>query len=72
MPFESDLLYKIDEDFNKSIKYSQEDIQRDIYQKLPQKFMRRLYHFQKEGIEFAIKQHGRILFGDEMGIGKTI
>jgi SWI/SNF-related matrix-associated actin-dependent regulator 1 of chromatin subfamily A len=31
-----------------------------------------LYQFQKDGIEFGIKKYGRLLIGDEMGVGKTI
>jgi len=31
-----------------------------------------LYKFQHEGIEFGIRKHGRLLIGDEMGVGKTI
>jgi SWI/SNF-related matrix-associated actin-dependent regulator 1 of chromatin subfamily A len=31
-----------------------------------------LYNFQKEGIEYAINKHGRMLIADEMGVGKTI
>mgnify|MGYP002631158578 CR=1 FL=1 len=31
-----------------------------------------LYEFQKKGIEFGVKHFGRILLGDEMGVGKTI
>ena len=31
-----------------------------------------LYEFQKTGILFGIQRHGRILLGDEMGVGKTI
>jgi SWI/SNF-related matrix-associated actin-dependent regulator of chromatin subfamily A-like protein 1 len=31
-----------------------------------------MYNFQKEGVMFGIKKFGRILLGDEMGVGKTI
>ena len=34
--------------------------------------LNKLYQFQKEGIEFAARHHGRILLGDEMGVGKTV
>ena len=34
--------------------------------------LKNMYKFQKEGIEFGIQKHGRMLFGDEMGVGKTI
>lgn len=39
---------------------------------LPEKIYKSLYGFQKAGVEFGIKMHGRILLGDEMGVGKTI
>ena len=32
----------------------------------------KLYDFQKQGIEFGIKNNGRCLIADEMGVGKTI
>lgn len=31
-----------------------------------------LYKFQKDGIEFGFKNFGRLILGDEMGVGKTI
>ena len=31
-----------------------------------------LYEFQKKGIEYGIQRFGRMLLGDEMGVGKTI
>lgn len=39
---------------------------------LPKKFYNKLYSFQKEGIQFAIDHNCRLLFADEMGVGKTI
>jgi len=41
-------------------------------EKLPDSMLKKLYDFQKKGIEFGVKKFGRILLGDEMGIGKTI
>lgn len=40
--------------------------------KLPLKLRNNLYLFQKKGINFGIKNQGKILIGDEMGLGKTI
>ena len=40
--------------------------------KLPEKMMEVLYNFQKEGIEYGVRRYGRLLLGDEMGVGKTI
>lgn len=39
---------------------------------LPEKMKALLYPFQREGIEFGLKKYGRLLLGDEMGVGKTI
>ena len=39
---------------------------------LPPHLDRHLLPFQREGIEFAIRQNGRCLIGDDMGLGKTI
>lgn len=39
---------------------------------LPEGLSNNLYEFQKKGIEFGVKRFGRILLGDEMGVGKTL
>lgn len=39
---------------------------------LPDKLASSLYNFQKQGIEAGIRFFGRILIGDEMGVGKTL
>eukprot|EP00347_Sterkiella_histriomuscorum_P013935 403362793 len=39
---------------------------------LPPKILENLYEFQKKGIEFGFSRFGRLLLGDEMGVGKTI
>jgi SWI/SNF-related matrix-associated actin-dependent regulator 1 of chromatin subfamily A len=39
---------------------------------LPEKIKNSVYEFQKKGIEFGISRFGRVLLGDEMGVGKTI
>jgi len=31
-----------------------------------------MYSFQREGVEFGLQKYGRMLLGDEMGVGKTI
>lgn len=36
------------------------------------KIFGRLYQFQKDGVSFGVRQNGRVLIGDEMGVGKTI
>jgi SWI/SNF-related matrix-associated actin-dependent regulator 1 of chromatin subfamily A len=41
-------------------------------EKLPDKMKKSLYQFQKEGVFFGARNFGRILLGDEMGVGKTI
>lgn len=40
--------------------------------KLPESMSKNLYDFQKKGIEFGVKKFGRMILGDEMGVGKTI
>ena len=39
---------------------------------LPPKIKENLYEFQKEGVAFGLEKFGRMLLGDEMGVGKTI
>ena len=39
---------------------------------LPEKIAKNLYPFQKEGVQFGLEKFGRMLLGDEMGVGKTI
>ena len=39
---------------------------------LNDKMKESLYGFQREGIECGIRNYGRILIADEMGVGKTI
>ena len=46
------------------LEYSVQDLKVETY--------KRLLRYQKEGVEFAIKHYGRILLGDEMGVGKTL
>jgi len=33
---------------------------------LPENFQKKLYNFQKEGVEFGIRNCGRVLIADEM------
>jgi SNF2 family DNA or RNA helicase len=40
--------------------------------KLPEKMQKDLYEFQKKGILYGVERFGRLLLGDEMGVGKTI
>ncbi|KAL4429726.1 hypothetical protein ABPG74_001412 [Tetrahymena malaccensis] len=54
------------------ILYSPEDINKKIENELPQKTVANLYNFQKQGVQFGLKNSCRILIGDEMGVGKTI
>ncbi|KAG2372651.1 hypothetical protein C9374_013659 [Naegleria lovaniensis] len=41
-------------------------------EKLPKYVNSKLRPFQKQGIAFAVKRNGKVLFGDEMGVGKTL
>ena len=39
---------------------------------MPPKILECAYEFQKEGVEYGIQKFGRMLLGDEMGVGKTV
>ena len=39
---------------------------------LPESLIKCLYPFQNEGVKYGTQKFGRCLFGDEMGVGKTI
>jgi hypothetical protein len=39
---------------------------------LPKTILAAMYGFQKVGVQFALDHFGRVLLGDEMGVGKTI
>lgn len=54
------------------IDYSEDEHKKKSVDSLPTEFRSKLYSFQKEGIQFAIERHGRVLIADEMGVGKTI
>ena len=56
----------------KTFSYEEELHKQKGLDALPEKMQNCLYQFQKEGILFGQKKFGRLLFGDEMGVGKTI
>ena len=39
---------------------------------LPETMLKVMFNFQKEGVKYGINKFGRLLIGDEMGVGKTI
>ena len=39
---------------------------------MPPSLVERFFPFQLEGVKFGATHHGRILIGDEMGVGKTV
>ncbi|XP_071080928.1 DNA annealing helicase and endonuclease ZRANB3-like [Haliotis cracherodii] len=43
-----------------------------VLSRLPGRLVERLMPFQKDGVKFAVKKHGRCLIADEMGLGKTL
>lgn len=55
-----------------TIDYSSDEENKKSFGSLPASFKKKVYPFQKEGIEFALGKHCRILIADEMGVGKTI
>lgn len=44
----------------------------DIKQRLPEELCEMLYHYQRQGVLYAVNKGGKVLIGDEMGLGKTI
>lgn len=54
--------------YEQEVKYNKVQFEKD----LPQQIRENLYEFQKKGIEFGVSRFGRVLLGDEMGVGKTI
>ena len=48
------------------------DFDSELKKRLPAALYRALLPFQREGVEFAVRQGGRCLLADEMGVGKTI
>ena len=61
-----------DEEQISLLDYSNDLINKKKLENLPKQILNNLYEFQKEGIQFGIEHHCRILLGDEMGVGKTI
>lgn len=50
---------------------TQKDLGRSV-DNLDLEFREKMYAFQRESITFGISKYGRLLIGDEMGVGKTI
>ena len=48
------------------------DFDSELKKRLPAALYHALLPFQREGVEFAVRQGGRCLLADEMGVGKTI
>ena len=58
--------------FSKIYNYDEDQkIARGLDQ-LPEKMVKCMFEFQKVGVQFGISKFGRVLLGDEMGVGKTI
>ncbi|KAK2962323.1 putative TATA-binding protein-associated factor 172 [Blattamonas nauphoetae] len=45
--------------------------ERALIQNIPENLYSALFEFQKEAVSFAIKRKGKVLIGDEMGLGKA-
>lgn len=43
-----------------------------IRQNIPESIFSRLFPFQREGVLFGVKHQGRVLLGDETGLGKNV
>lgn len=41
----------------------------ELYEKLPKKLAENLMPFQRAGVQFGLQRGGRVLIGDEMGLG---
>ena len=41
-------------------------------EKVPANIRESLFPFQEEGVKFGLARHGRVLIGDQMGLGKTV
>lgn len=52
--------------------YTLDERYRIDFENLSTKIKDSLYDFQIQGVKFGIKNYGRVLIGDEMGVGKTI
>ncbi|MCQ2818439.1 MAG: hypothetical protein MJ252_14320 [archaeon] len=50
-----------------NLDYSDDNLTEDPIEKFPKKFSDVLYDFQKDGIRFAYRNHGRVLIADDMG-----
>lgn len=65
---------RVDQNIKENIRlhYNLENESQRSLDDLSLEFRENLYEFQKESIKFGIKKFGRLLIGDEMGVGKTI
>jgi SNF2 family DNA or RNA helicase len=52
--------------------YRHDIMYRPMLSLLPPSLYHSLYNFQKVGVQFGVDHFGRIILGDEMGVGKTI
>jgi len=52
--------------------YQHDIMYRPMLSLLPPSLYHSLYNFQKVGVQYGVDHFGRIILGDEMGVGKTI
>ncbi|KRX03262.1 P-loop containing nucleoside triphosphate hydrolase [Pseudocohnilembus persalinus] len=71
IPIKESLVIKSGNQILHKIQYSDDDRTKTL-DCLPIELKQKLYAYQKQGIEFGLRNLGRILIGDEMGVGKTI